>query len=228
MAGILIALAISWILLYLFDNKSLLALGILPVTQRLKQFVIGFAFTLIICFCVKLLESTLESSSWLFNENISVNQFLKMSYWDFKSVLSEELLFRGAILYILIKKIGNLKGALISAIAFGIYHWFSFGILGNVVPMIVVFIGTGIMGYALALAFVRTQSIAMPVGLHLGWNFTNNTIFSTGPLGKGIILLEKNKIISDYFSLIGLWVVPLIILIFITRYVPENKVGFIE
>ena len=228
MAGILTALAISWILLYLFEKKSLLALGILPAGERLKQFVIGFAFTLIICLCVKLLESALKSSTWLLNENISVSRFFNMTYWDLKSVLSEELVFRGAILYILIKQIGNIKGAVISAIAFGIYHWFSFGILGNVVPMIVVFTGTGIMGYAFALAFIRTQSIALPVGLHLGWNFTNNTIFSNGPLGNGIILLENNKNISDYFSLIGLWVVPLIILIFVAGYVPKNNISTME
>jgi len=79
------------------------------------------------------------------------------------------------------------------------------------------------MGYAFALSFSKTKSIAMPIGLHLGWNFTVNTIFSNGPLGNGIILSESNNINSDWFSLIGLWVVPIIILFFVKLSVPQNN-----
>jgi hypothetical protein len=59
--------------------------------------------------------------------------------------------------------------------------------------------------------------------LHLGWNFTVNTIFSNGPLGNGIILSESNNINSDWFSLIGLWVVPIIILFFVKLSVAQNN-----
>ena len=111
----------------------------------------------------------------------------------------------------------------ISSIAFGIYHWFSFGILGSIIPMIVVFVGTGLMGYAWALSFSKTKSIAMPIGLHFGWNFTFNTVFSNGPLGNGILFSESNNIISDWFSLIGLWVVPIIVLLFVKIVIPQNN-----
>lgn len=92
--------------------------------------------------------------------------------------------------------------------------------------MLVVFIGTGLMGYAWALAFSKTESIAMPIGLHLGWNFTFNSVFSNGPLGNGIFLSESSKIISDWFSLIGLWIVPLLVLIFVKRFVPKRGIEF--
>ncbi|WP_232424833.1 CPBP family intramembrane glutamic endopeptidase [Algoriphagus resistens] len=138
-----------------------------------------------------------------------------MFWWDFNSVLTEELLFRGALLFILIERIGPRKGIMISAVAFGIYHWFSFGIFGNIFPMFFVFIGTGLMGYAWALAFSKTKSIFLPMGLHLGWNFTFNTIFSKDPLQKGLLVSEGRIIISDWFSLIGLWGVPVILLVII-------------
>jgi len=223
MIGILTILSISWIILYLIEKRNLLVLGISPIIQRLKQFVIGFAVAAILCTGVQYLEIALKSSSWGLNENFSATTIANYFWWDFKSVLTEELIFRGALLYLLVSKLGAKKGILISAIAFGIYHWFSFGILGQIIPMIVVFIGTGLMGYAWALAFSKTSSIAMPTGLHLGWNFTVNTIFSKGPLGEGVLISSGGENISDWFSLIGLWIVPLVLLLFVKYLVPSDR-----
>ncbi len=223
MIGISILLAISWALLYLTERKSILALGIVPIRRRLQQFGIGFLLTSLLCISVQFLEVTLKSTEWHLNKEVDTVLILRMSFWDLKSVITEELIFRGAILYILIRKLGTLKGMWISSIAFGIYHWFSFGILGSIIPMIVVFVGTGLMGYAWALSFSKTKSIAMPIGLHFGWNFTFNTVFSNGPLGNGILFSESNNIISDWFSLIGLWVVPIIVLLFVKIVIPQNN-----
>jgi len=223
MIGILAGLIISWILLYAIEKNSILVLGLFPNTQRLLQFGIGFLITALLCICVQLSETVLKSYQWSINEKITGTSILEMLYWDIKSVITEELIFRGAILYILIKKIGTKKGIFISAIAFGMYHWFSYGIFGNIIPMVFIFVGTGLMGYAWALAFSKTESMAMPIGLHLGWNFTFNTIFSNGPLGHGILLSESEKISSSWFSILGLWIVPLIVLIIVIRFVPEKK-----
>ena len=223
MIGILVELIISWILLYLIERRNILSLGFLPITKRLKQLAIGFLITAIRCIGVESLEMLWRSSSLHLNENSNAALILNMFWWDFKSVLTEELLFRGAILFILIKRIGADKAIIISAVAFGIYHWFSFGIFGNIVPMFFVFIGTGLMGYAWALAFSKTKSIFLPLGLHLGWNFTINTIFSKGSLGKGLLVSEGGHIISDWFSLIGLWGVPVILILIIMYWVQEEN-----
>ena len=223
MLGIVVALLVSWILLYLMEKQNLLALGFLPILKRFKQFTLGFLITAVLCFGVQTLEMFLQSSKWNLNEEVNANLFLSKLRWDFISVFTEELEFRGAILFILINKIGTKKGILISAIAFGVYHWFSFGIFGNIVPMFFLFIGTGLMGYGFALAFSKTKSILMPLGLHLGWNFTFNTIFSHGPLGKGLLLTEGGEKISDWFSLIGLWLVPVLVFLFVKYLVPSEK-----
>ena len=136
MTGILVALAISWLLLFFIEKENILALGFLPIIKRLKQFLIGFLITGILCVLVQYLESYLKSSTWILNKDITSGIILKSFWWDFKSVMTEELIFRGALLYILIQKIGSIKSILISAIAFGIYHWFSYGVLGNVMAMI--------------------------------------------------------------------------------------------
>ena len=122
MIGVFVLIAISWLLLYLIERKTILALGLLPVAKRLKQFLIGFLITAVLCVLAQLLESHLKSSTWVLNKDISTGAVLQAFWWDFKSVLTEELIFRGALLYLLIQKIGATKSILISAIGFGIYH----------------------------------------------------------------------------------------------------------
>lgn len=227
MLGILAAIAISWLLLYVIEKKSILALGLLPVDERLKQFLIGFLITGILCLLVQYLESYLKSSSWVLNENITGGTILRSFWWDLKSVLTEELIFRGAILYILIQKIGPQKSILISAIAFGIYHWFSYGVIGNLIAMVLVFIGTGLMGYAWAWAFSKTKSIMLPLGLHLGWNFIHNTIFSKGSLGELVLVSQGGTELTGLASLLnftsGLIFVPILVLIYVRYFVKEEK-----
>ena len=226
MIGIFVAIAISWLLLHLIEKKNILALGFLPITKRLKQFVIGFLITGILCILDQFLESYLKSSTWVLNENFTGGILLKSFWWDFKSVLTEELIFRGALLYILIQKIGTPKSILISAIAFGIYHWFSYGILGNVMAMILVFIGTGLMGFAWAWAFSKTKSIMLPFGLHLGWNFIYNSLFSNGPLGEIMLISKGGNELTDWTSLLkfvsGLVIVPIFVIFYVKYFVKDE------
>lgn len=229
MIGILIILAISWLLLHYIEQKNLLALGLLPFGKRSKQFALGFIVTAVLCILVQLLEAYLKSSSWLINENVNIPIVLKSFYWDMKSVLTEELIFRGALLYIAIQKLGSQKAIWISAITFGIYHWFSYGVLGNVMAMILVFVGTGLMGYAWALAYSKTKSILLPFGLHLGWNFTYNTIFSKGPLGEMVLISTGGNELEGWASLInftsGLIFVPVIVLLYVVYFVKKEEMG---
>ena len=226
MIGILVAIGISWVLLYLVEKKSILALGLLPLAKRLRQFFIGFLITGILCLLAQYLEAYLKSSSWVLNSAMTTGTVFKSFWWDVTSVLTEELIFRGALLYILIQKIGSKKSIWISAVAFGVYHWFSYGVLGNVMAMILVFIGTGLMGYAWAWAFSKTKSIMLPFGLHLGWNFVYNTVFSKGPLGELVLISNGGHELTDWASLLnfitGLIIVPLLVLLYVNYFVKKE------
>ena len=227
MIGILILLAVSWVLLYLFQRSSINVLGIIPNKKRLQQFSIAFLIAASLCIAVEILKIHLSLASWSINESLTWQSIWEMFYWDFKSVLTEELMFRGAILFILIKKLGTQTGLMLSAVAFGVYHWFSYRIFGDIIPMFFVFIGTGLIGYAWALAFTKTESMAMPIGFHLGWNFTFNSVFSNASFRNGIILTSGGEVIPDWFYLIGLWLVPTLLLIFVWRYVDDKKIEYI-
>jgi uncharacterized protein len=186
--GIVVQLIISWILLYVFTKRNLFVLGITPVRTRCLQFFVGFIFTGVLCALIQYIDSLLTNTQWNLNSSVSFVAATNFLWWNIKSVVFEELIFRGALLFIAIQKLGARKGIILSAIAFGIYHWFSYGVIGDIVSMSVVFIMTSITGLVWALAFLKTESIALPIGLHLGWNFTYNSIFSKGPLGEQILV----------------------------------------
>lgn len=202
-----------------------MALGFTPFGLRLKQFGLGFLVSAVICTMVTLALARLKSETWLLSDQFSFTLLLDSAWYDLKSVFTEELIYRGALLYILIKKLGSKKGVLISAIAFGVYHWFSFGAFGNLVPMIYVFLLTGLMGLVWAYAFAKTKSIMLPFGLHLGWNVINNGLFSKGPLGEIALVatggIEPEGAIMILGLVISVFVPPLVTWLFI-KYIKKE------
>jgi membrane protease YdiL (CAAX protease family) len=202
--GILIFLALSWALLFSVEKESLLALGFTPLLLRLKQFGFGFLISSVLCIVVTLALSALKAETWILSDQFSIERLFSSVWYDLKSVFTEELIYRGAILYILIKKLCHKKAILISAVAFGIYHWFSFGVIGSLIPMIYVFLLTGLMGLVWAYAFAKTKSIMLPLGLHLGWNVIVNGLFSKGPLGEMTLVASGGVESEGILMILGL------------------------
>ena len=229
MLGIVVQLIISWILLRVFYKENLGAIGITPSKSRMSQLALGFIFTASLCIVIQLAESALTNTEWKLNEKLSVLGTLNFFWWNVKSVVFEELIFRGALLYIAIRKWGARTGILLSAVVFGIYHWFSFGVLGNIVFMLVVFLMTSISGLVWAYAFDKTKSMMLPIGLHLGWNFVFNSVFSKGPFGNQILIPQTDKAnqLTDVLSffvqfLLPNLVVPALTFIFIKFILKKN------
>jgi len=127
----------------------------------------------------------------MLNPAFNFKLFSNGLWWNIKSVMYEELIFRGVLFFLLIKRLGKSYALLISSISFGIYHWFSFEVLGNIPAMIQVFCLTSIVGFLYALAYVKSGSLYSSIAMHLGWNFTQGFAFSSGSIGKGIWMLAK-------------------------------------
>lgn len=178
MIAIIIELLLSWLLLKYTIGKNLNVLNWYPNPKRLCLIGFGFALALFYLPLLYLSISLLVENPYQFNPDYTVVDFFKSSFFVLKGVIFEELLFRGALFYLLIRRLGIHKAMAISAIAFGVFHWFSYGIIGQPLQMLTVFISTGIMGYLLALAFVKSSSILLPFALHLGYNFSSMILFS--------------------------------------------------
>lgn len=186
-------LAISWALLRL-EGKRLRVLGIDQPRRRAGEFAVGFAILGLGSAAQQLGLSAAAGDPFVGNPAAELGALLEGARFVVNSVLYEELLFRGYLLYRAIRWLGPTRGALLSASAFGVYHWFSYGIIGALVPMVYVFVLTGAFGYAWARAFVATGSVFAPIGLHLGWNAVAYLGFSAGPLGVGLLIPESDSL----------------------------------
>ena len=184
MLGILIQLLISWLILWLYEKGNLCVFGFYPTRKRLFGFGVFFIITAICCSSDFFMRMLFAKQQWELNPKLNANLILTGIWWNVKSVLFEELIFRGVLFYILIKKSGHTKAIIISAIVFGIYHWFSHEVIGNPIQMLITFIITGTMGLVYAYAYSKTFSLYYPIAIHLGWNVTSSVIFSKSILGN--------------------------------------------
>ena len=218
---LIIELLVSASLLWVYDKSNLLVLGINPTKPRMKDLAFGFISSGTLCAVSLFVISIITRTLVTLNPDFTWVIFLSSFFWMLKSVLIEELLFRGVILYVGIKKLGIHWACVLSSIAFGIYHWFSYNVFGDVAQMIYVFFVTGVGGILFAYAFALTRSLYLPIGLHLGWNVVNVVVFSQGPLGKQMFVYDGgqplNTMWSISFFLYQVIVLPLVTYFYITR-----------
>jgi membrane protease YdiL (CAAX protease family) len=95
--------------------------------------------------------------------------------------LSEEILHRGFIFQRLIDGIGVWGAQLLIASLFALGHWGNPGMQGTtqIFSSIDLFLASLIFG----LAYIKTRSLALPIGLHLGWNWSQGNILGFGVTG---------------------------------------------
>ena len=97
---------ISWLLIWFFTKGNLTVLGLTPTTERLKYFLILFIVSNIISASSFLLRMYIAQEVYVLTPSLTISSVLLETWYQFRSVLTEELICRGALLYILIKKAG--------------------------------------------------------------------------------------------------------------------------
>lgn len=212
MIGIIVQLGISWLIIWWYEKGNLHVLGLLPSQKRVKDFFLFFIVAAACSSLTFLLRHYIALQSWEMNPDFSLSTVLEGTWFVIKSVLFEELIFRGVLFYILIKKLGTLTAIMISSIAFGIYHWFSFEVWGDGWQMLITFLVTGLAGVIYAYGYVKTFSLYVPVALHIGWNIVNMVIFSNSTIGRQLFIpVEPAPVVTiSYFSYYAMQFTPVL------------------
>ncbi len=107
----------------------------------------------------------------------------------------EELVFRGIILQNMIKGMGLLWAVIVSSLLFGLVH------AGNPDATVISTLMIAIVTPQLIYAYLKTGQLWLPIGLHLGWNFFQASVFGYASSGQSdATLITQIPIGPDWLS----------------------------
>jgi len=89
----------------------------------------------------------------------------------FIAATNEELVFRGYPFQKLVESLGPIGAVALSSALFGLAH------LGNAHHTWISTVNTMLVGIPLSIAYLRTRSLWMPVGMHFTWNYVQGFVF---------------------------------------------------
>jgi hypothetical protein len=87
------------------------------------------------------------------------------------AAINEELVFRGYPFQRLVDSFGPAGAVMVSSALFGMAH------LGNPHHTLISTANTMLVGIPLSIAYLRTRSLWMPVGIHFIWNYAQGFLF---------------------------------------------------
>ena len=94
----------------------------------------------------------------------------------------EEILLRGVVFRITEETLGTWIALMVSAVLFSLLHLGSPG--ANLVSTVVVGVEGGIL---LSAAYVLTRRLWLAIGIHFGWDFSQDALFGVGSGAKGLV-----------------------------------------
>jgi CAAX protease family protein len=200
MIEIIFLLLISWLLIWLVQRENLSVLGLSISKMKMKYSVILFFVTAVCCLSGLLMRMYFGQEVFIINPGLS-SSFIFTGLWaTFKSVLFEELLTRGVLLYILIKRLGEKWAVFISSLFFGLLHLNNVTAESGTIEILLTIVYPFIFGLVMAYSYAKTFSIYFPFAIHFGWNIVENFIIPKNASTNTILLLQEQPIITvSYF-----------------------------
>jgi uncharacterized protein len=180
----LLLLALTWVALR-WDRESFATLGLSFNRGRLREFGMGLSITTVLFLATALVRAEYVGAEWRFAGAAGIRVALMGVSVAFLLMAAEEFAFRGYGFRQLSLACGPRTALVVSALAFGVYHLAQtgFGMWGIGAFWVVALPALG--GLAFGIALLRTGSLAMPLGLHLGGNWVQASVLRLGDLGNG-------------------------------------------
>jgi len=173
--AILISAAlVGWACGKLFEDLPFRALGCLPQRGWLRNLGIGSALGAASLLLAALLATVTRGIHFRFDtagpRSISETVVISALVFVFAAA-AEEMLFRGYPLQTLTRANLAWLGIVLTSVPFAAVHLKN----PNVVPGFT-FLNTALAGLWLAVAYLRTRSLWLPLGLHWSWNWTQASL----------------------------------------------------
>lgn len=158
--------------------------GLSPNHRRVAELAAGFAIGVVLFSAVALVRGEAVGASWRFHGWAGAEAALVGLPLTLALLLPEELLFRGYAFRKLVAAIGAPLALGISSVAFGLYHLLGSGNWG--MGAVFTFLLPALGGLVFGFAALRTGGLALPIGLHLGGNWVQSSLFGLGTGGSAV------------------------------------------
>ena len=176
------------------DRRSIVSLGLKTDLRALWDLLVGIGIAAAMMAFIYALEwafgwLSFEGFAW---QNQSMDAVLigtlEMLLIFVLVGWEEELLSRGYQLQNLAAGINLTWGVILSSLIFALMH------LGNPNVSVMAVLGLIAAGFFLAFGYLRTRQLWLPIGLHIGWNFFEGTVFGFQVSGLDIYRLIEQTV----------------------------------
>lgn len=169
----LLALGVYALYVRLTERRPVTELALSPLLPRLLSG-IAFGFALF----AAVIGLLMLSGHYRFLGYAAVPDLFTAFLTAITVAVIEELLFRGFLFRVVESLGGTWIGMAVSAIAFGALH--GINPHATIASSSAIAIEAGVL---LSIAFTVTRSLWFPIGIHIGWNFTEGSIFGVSVSG---------------------------------------------
>ena len=186
--SVVMLIVVTWICTKM-RNESLADVGLRINPTWFKQLTAGIAIGGLQIALIVALMLGFGGISLHFNSEWTWQLILSGLYIFLFAAMLEELLFRGFIFQRLIQGIGIWPAQLMLASVFAIGHLTNPEVNQDTIVFAALDIGLGAILWGLA--YIKTGSLALPIGLHLGWNWIQGDVFGFAVSGyekQGILI----------------------------------------
>jgi membrane protease YdiL (CAAX protease family) len=178
-----VVMAVYSLLTGVFENKPLGSVGLAFHERWRSELGLGLAIGAVMVLLVAGLERFLGLAAFHWSGEAAAQLLSAATFAVFLmliSAASEEVLFRGYPFQRLVDAIGPVGAVLVFSGLFGIVH------LGNPHHTWISTANTMLVGIPLAVAYLRTRALWMPIGIHFAWNFVQG--YGLGLPVSGLVL----------------------------------------
>ena len=176
------------------DRRTFVSLGLRVDRQSIFDLLFGIALTGLMLGLIYLFEWVfgwieVESFAWQFEggRNLVLSILIMVLIFTLAS-WQEELLSRGYWLQNLSDGLNRSLGVLLSSAAFALGHVMNPNLSWQAL------LGLFLSGLFLAYSYLRTNQLWLPIGLHLGWNFFEGTVFGFPVSGQYFYQLIRQTV----------------------------------
>ncbi|MDF2178876.1 CPBP family intramembrane metalloprotease [Aliiglaciecola sp. CAU 1673] len=167
-------LLVTWICTAL-KRQPLSSVGLKLNGRWWSEFSIGTGLGIGQLALISLILWSMGGVHFALNTDAGAQMLITGLYMFLFGALFEELLHRGFLFQRLLDGIGIWPAQILVALIFAAGHWDNPNMDG--MTKVIASIELALASLMLGLAYIRTRSLGLAVGLHLGWNFAQGSLF---------------------------------------------------